>query len=128
MVDQRRQDAMHGGAREPERALQVDETHALLTAMAEAGEDADGAIERLHAHQLTFRLSSSRLIFVVCGSPECVSSTCTTTGETIGPWPITSLSRRSKSCLTEAPRWKRSNETPITVSSSRPLSPKRSIT
>src|ERR1700704_2957863 len=128
MLDQRRQDAMHGGTREPERALQIDEAHALLPAVAEAGEDADPAIERLHAHQLTFLLSNSRLIFDVCDSPVCGSSSCTPTGDTIVRRPITSLSRRSKSCFTAAPCAARSSTSTITVSSSRPLSPKRSIT
>ena len=90
---------MHGGTLEPERVLQVDQAHALLPAVAEAGEDADGAIERLHAHQVTFRLSNSRLIFEVCDSPVCESSSRAPTGATIVRRPITSLSRRSKILL-----------------------------
>src|SRR5262245_59999171 len=99
MLDQRRQDAMHGRACEPESPLQIDEAHALLAIVAQAGEDADGAIERLD-HHITFRLSSSRLIFEVCDSPVCGSSSRGPTGATIVRSPITSLRRRSRFSFT----------------------------
>ena len=120
---------MHGGAFEAKRVLQLDQAHSLLPAVAEAGEDADGTIDALDAHQVTFRLSSSRLIFEVCDSPVCGSSSRD---------PDRRDDRAQADHLLEPPFQillhgdtvlrQASGTSVITVSSSRPLSPKRSIT
>jgi hypothetical protein len=83
----------------------LDERSRCSPLWAEAVEETDGTIERLclDTHQVTFRLSNSRLIFEVCDSPVCGSSSRTPTGETIVRRPTTSLSRRSKSSFTAAP-------------------------
>jgi hypothetical protein len=69
MLDQRRQQPVRGRTLEAERVLDVDQPHALFPALPKAGEDADGAIEALHGHHVTLRLSSSRLTFDVCATP-----------------------------------------------------------
>jgi hypothetical protein len=73
-------------------------------------------------------LVEHRLIFEVCDSPVCGSSACTATGDTVARRPITSRSRRSRFSFTTALCAASSGTSTITVSSSRPLSPMRSIT